>query len=462
MTDTDVSKKRSSRTYLTRDWTKGSIIRNLLSLSWPIMISDGLRTVGPTIDMIWVGKLGTAAVAGVGVSSMAILAVMVGMMGLNAGMRALIARFMGASDTESANHVAQQSLVVSAVYAAVIALIGILYAEPILSLFGLEADVITEGAAYMRITFAGTAVLSFGMMAEGIMQSSGDAVTPMRISVFYRILHIALCPFLIFGWWIFPRMGVSGAAISSIVAQGLGMVIALLVLYTGRSRLRLSMKNLCIDFKTIWRMVRIAIPISLAMVERAFGRLAFVWLMAPFGTVAVAAHSIIERIEVFLTTPAFGFGRGGGVLVGQNLGARQPERAERSAWMAVGVVQGIMVIAAVVLLVWPEPIIRFFSTDPELVSSGSIFLMIMVAGIFGVGFDCVLSNCLAGSGDTLPTMFVTLLTMVAVPLPLGLILPDIAGLGVYGVRWAIVIGMIVGAIGYTLYFRLGRWKRKMI
>ena len=170
-----------------RDWTKGSIIRNLLSLSWPIIIGNGLNMLGPTIDMVWVGKLGAASIAGVGVGGIAVMIMMTGRAGLNMGTRAMIARFVGAGDAGGANHVARKAFVISTAYAIVMAVIGIFLAEPILSLMGLEADVVAEGAAYTRIMFVGSAAMAFRVMAEGIMRASGDTVTPIRITVFFRI-----------------------------------------------------------------------------------------------------------------------------------------------------------------------------------------------------------------------------------------------------------------------------------
>lgn len=445
-----------------RDWTKGSVIRNLLSLSWPMVISSGFRMLGPTIDMIWVGKLGMASIAGVGVAGTAVMVMMAARMGINTGTRAMIARFVGSGDTEGANHVARQAFVISAAYAILMAAIGSFFAAPMLILLGVEADVVSEGAAYMRIMLVGSAAMSFHMMAEAIMQASGDAMTPMRISIFYRLFHIALCPFLVFGWWIFPRLGVSGAAMANIASQSLGMTLGLLVLFTGRSRLRLTMRNFRLDFNIIWRIVRIGIPSSVNMIHRTLGRLAFVWFMTPYGTVAVASHTLVQRIESFLFMPGSGFGIAAGVLVGQNLGAHQPERAERGSWLAVGFTESMMFICSVVILLWPGSIVRIFNPAPDLVEMASLFLRIAIAGYLTIGFDVVLMNCLSGAGDTLTPMLFSLITMWVVPWPLAFLLPKVANLGVYGVQSAIVAGVVGGAIAYAIYFRLGRWKRKRV
>jgi len=181
-----------------RDWTKGSIIRNLWSLSWPMIVSNSLNMLGPTIDMIWVGRLGAASVAGVGVAGIAVMMVMSMMMGLFMGLRAMVARFVGAGDNRGAIHVARQAFAISAVFSIVMAATGIFLAEQILILMGLEADVIAQGAAYMRILFVGVVVMSFRMVTEAIMHASGDTVIPMRIVIFFRLFHVALCPFQAF------------------------------------------------------------------------------------------------------------------------------------------------------------------------------------------------------------------------------------------------------------------------
>ncbi len=445
-----------------RDWTKGSIIRNLLSLSWPMVINESLWAVGPTIDMIWVGRLGVASIAGVGVAGIVVMLLMAARWGLGVGTRAMIARFVGAGDAEGANHVVRQAFVISGIYAIVVASIGISFAEPILSLFGLEADVVAEGTAYLRIIFVGSVAMSFWVMAEGIMYASGDGITPMKITVVVRFVHLLFTPFLIFGWWIFPRMGVSGAALANLVGYSVGMSLGLWVLLSGRSRLRLTLRNFRLAPNIIWRIVKIGIPASVMGIQRSIGNLALMWFIVPFGTLAVAAHALGQRLEMALRLPSFGLGMAAGVLVGQNLGAGQPERAEKSGWLAVGLVEGFMLICSVAVLLWAENIIRIFNTEPGLVEVASTFLRIAAAGYLMMGLNAVLQQAVSGAGDTLPAMLVTLIMIWVVQLPLAFFLPRVTNLGVYGVRWAIIAGMLVGTVAYVIYFWLGRWKRKRV
>ena len=171
------------RAFLDKDWTEGNIFRNLVSLSWPIVVSSSLNILGPVIDMVWVGKLGAASIAGVGVAGIAVMVITSARMGLTMGTRAIVARFIGAGEAREANNAAQQAFVISGVYTIIMASIGIFFSESIMGLFGLEPEVVAEGVAYLRIMFVGSVAMSFRMMAEGIMQASGDTVTPMRITV---------------------------------------------------------------------------------------------------------------------------------------------------------------------------------------------------------------------------------------------------------------------------------------
>ena len=445
-----------------KDWTRGSVFYNLLLLSWPAVVSQTLNMIGPTVDMIWVGKLGAAAIAGVGISGMAITMVNSLMMGLFTGVRAMIARFFGAGDIDGANHVAQQAFVIGAAFSFFMALIGIFLAEPILSVFGVEADVVAEGAAYMRIQLTGIVTMSLFMMAQSTMQASGDTVTPMKIAVLFRIFHVILCPLLIFGTWIFPEMGVSGAAVTNVISQGIGAVIGLWVLFRGHTRIRLTLKGFRLDKSIIWRLVRIGLPASISGVHRMSIHLVLVWFMAPFGTAALAAHSLVQRVDTFVQTPSAGLGQSSGILAAQNLGAGQPDRAEKSGWMAVGLFTVLAVVISVAIWFWGDYVVRIFSTEPEIVEIAFGFLRIQTVGYLMFGLAVGISLCVEGVGDTLFTMIITLISMWAIQVPLAGYLPQFVEPGYNGVRWAMVIALAFRAVTYGVYFRMGRWKRRKV
>ena len=447
---------------LGRDWTQGSILKNLLMLSWPMMISQFLNMIGPTIDMIWVGKLGAAPIAGVGVAGMVVMFVMAGIMGLGIGTRAMIARFVGANDAEGANHVARQAFFVGACLGAILAVVGIYFTEHILILMGVEPDVVTEGAAYMRILFVGGAVMTFRMLTEGIMQASGDSVVPMRISVLFRAFHTALCPFLVFGLWIFPRLGVQGAALTDVISQAFGLTLGIWILLTGRTRLRLTLSNFRCDADIIRRIVKISIPVIIMGMQRGLLHIVIMTFMIHFGTLAVAAHTLGQRLDMMIVMLTMGLGMGAGVLAGQNLGAVQPERAERTGWLALGISMIILVVCSICILLWAEYIIKAFSSEPDLVNLASSFLRIAAIGYMVFSFIGILINFLSGVGDTLPAMMIEIGHMWLVIVPLAYLLPKLTNLGVYGIRWAMVIGVFVGAAAQLIYFVKGRWKLKSL
>ena len=460
-----------------RDWTQGSITGNLIRLAWPMIVSSVLNMLGPTIDMVWVGSLGSDAIAGVGVAGIAVGLVMSAIMGLSMGMRAMIARFIGAQDRKSANHVALQAFVLGAVISLIVAMIGLFCTESIMNLFDLEEGVILEGTSYLRIVFLGGVVMIVRMMCESAIQSAGDAVTPMWISVVFRFFHIVLCPFLVLGWWVFPQLGVSGAAYTNIISQTLGLGLSLWVLIAGRSiyfdrtrkrfrlgrgRMKLITKNFRIDPGIIWRIVRIGVPSGIMSMQQALGAFFLVRIMAPFGTYAVAAHTIVSRVEMIIFMPIVGLGMAAGILAGQNLGAEQPGRAEKSGWQASFMALMFMVVCCLTLLLGAEGIIGIFNTEPDLVEMGGTFLRIGAVGYLLVGFVIVMQFCITGAGDTVPPMILSLVMVWLLQIPLAYLLPDATGLGIYGVRWAIVISLAVSAITYTVYFKRGRWKRKRV
>ncbi|MBI2853243.1 MAG: MATE family efflux transporter [Chloroflexi bacterium] len=445
-----------------RDWTKGSILGNLLGLSWPIMISQSMNMFGPTIDMFWMGRLGSSAMAGVGVASMIVMVVNAIKQGIFTGTRAMIARSIGAGDEESANLVAQQALVVTVVISIVLAGIGIFLSEDILRLFGVAPDVLSIGAAYIRIQFLGSITMSLRMLSESAMQASGDSISPMRIALIFRFVHVVLDPFLIFGWWIFPRMEASGAALTNIISQGLGGTIGLWFLFGGQTRLRLTLRNFRFDWNMIYRMVRVGLPASVNGMERTFANLILMKFVVPFGTAAVAAHSLQDRADQFVRLPVQGFGQATGVLAGQNLGAKQPDRAAKTAWLSIGIASGFMVIASVLIWFWAEYLVLIFNNEPELVKIAATFMRIEIVSYLLFGFNMVLMNTLNGLGDTMVPMITTLATMWLVQVPLAYLLSQQSGIGVYGVRWAIVTAMVMRALIFTAYFRTGQWKHRRV
>lgn len=455
--------RATSATAITRrDWTKGSLLGNLLSLAWPVIIGSSLNSIGPTIDMIWVGRLGASSVAGVGVAGMLVSLLDSLKMGLDMGTRAMIARYVGSGDMKMANRVALQGYVVTIAFAATVGTLGAIFAGPILHLMGLTRDVVIQGAPYLRIQFIGILTMGLVRQNEGTMQFSGDSMSPMKVAIAYRLFHIALCPFLVFGWWFFPALGVSGAAWTSIISASVGSIIGLWLLTTGRTRLTLDFRGFRPDPGLIWRVVKVGVPASITGVQRSLAQVIMTTFVVPFGTLAVAAHSLTQQVDQFINIAGAGVGQASGILAGQNLGARLPDRAERSGWLGAALYTALMAAGSVALWFWGSNIVSIFNSDPGLVAIGTSFVRIQIVTYMVMGSANVLQNCLNGVGDTVSTMIVVLVSTFVIQIPLAFVLSKHTGLGVYGTRWAIAIGTVAMAAIYAVYFRMGYWKRRKV
>ena len=445
-----------------RDWTKGSVIRNLLELSWPMILSVSLNMLGPTIDMIWVGHLGDDAVAGVGIAGTVVMLMQSLVMGLFVGLQAMIARAVGAGNKQAAIYAAQQGLIVGAVVSLVVAVIGSVFADKILNLIGASPEVVKIGSPYFKIMMVAAFTMSFQLMSNATMVASGDTMKPLWIAAAFRGFHVVLCPFLVFGWWIFPELGVNGAAITNALSQGIGATIGLWFLFTGKTRLRLTLKGFRVDLGAIWRMVKIGIPASVSNMDRTLMGLVLMTLVAAFGTLSVAAHTIGQRIDMFILMPVMAFGQATGILAAQNLGARQPERAVRTAWTAMAVFSGWMVLVVILLWFYGQYVAGVFTVEPPLIDLCNTYIRIQLVSYLVFSLVMIIWQTLNLVGDTLLAMVVSLVTNWGIGLPLAIFLPKMTNLGVKGIWWAMISVMVIRALVYTVYFITGRWVKKRI
>jgi putative MATE family efflux protein len=331
-----------------------------------------------------------------------------------------------------------------------------------MGLFGLEEAVVTEGATYLRVFSLAWIPVSFWFMAYGMVQASGDTVTPMKIELVMRGTHLVLTPVLVLGWWVVPRLGVAGAALSGVVVETLGTSLALWVLLSGRTRLHLRLRGARPDFGMMWRIVRIGIPASVMSLQGSISGTVMAAFMAPFGTLAVAGHSLVNRLQLAVFLPTYGMALGAGVLTGQNLGAGQPARAEKGGWVAAGLASGLSVVFSLAIMLWAENTIGLFTTDAGLIRTTSAFLRIAAAGYLVTGFSSAIQQCISGAGDTMIPMLVSVVTIWGLQVPLAVLLPKVTDWGANGVRWAMVVPVVAGAIVYAVYFKAGRWKRKRL
>lgn len=456
------SKKIDTRNRGVKDWTSGSILKNLLLLSWPMIISNIMGMAGPTIDMIWVGRLGPDAIAAVGVSGMIVMFIMTAMMGVAIGARALIARFIGMKQPNEAVRVARQAFLIAMGVSVIIATAGILLSDTILSLMGVEDEVLRLGSAYLKVNFCGAVIMSSGMICESIMHSSGDTINPMIIGILSKIFHVFLCPLFIFGWLFVPGMGVVGAALANVVSLLIGLMASLFVLFTGKTQLHMHLRGTRIDPALMWRILKIGIPGVVMMAQKNLSNLIVMKLIVQYGTLAVAAHTVLQRVEMIFFMAGVGMGSAAGVLAGQNLGAGEPERAEKSGIYAIGIAETFVIIACTLVFIYPATVIGIFTQDPELIKVTTVFLRIGVVGYLMCGLEPVFLNFFTGVGDTTVPMTFEVGTTWCLLLPMAIIFPKLWGLDVLGVRWAMAVSFVMLTCGYVILFMTGKWKRKQV
>jgi putative MATE family efflux protein len=427
-----------------------------------MIVMEATYMVSQLFDMVWVGRSGSAAIAGLGIGLMLTFIFSTVDMAIIAGMRAMISRFIGAGDPDSAHKVAGQAYILAFAWGVIVTVAGYFLAAPLIGMFGVEPDVVAEGSRYLRVMFMGWVSLEMLVMGLYIMQSSGDSMNPMIIEVIIRAVHVALCPFLVLGLWFFPQMGITGAALSNVISQILGALIGFWFVFGGHTRIKLSLKDIRFQPGMTWRLLKIGIPSLISMAQMTASNFVLTWIIAPFGTVALAAHSLAGNVNGFVITPNMGMSSAVGVLSGQNLGARKPQRATRSAWLGAAILEGFLLLCSILILIWARTIVGVFTQDPQLIDIAATFLRIATAGYLVMGLSAALTACINGAGDTLPTMLINIGMIWVVQIPLAYILSRYTTLSFYGVRWAIVAAVLSGVIATSLYFKFGKWKKKRV
>jgi len=443
-----------------RDLTEGSIIRNIWYLALPTIVGNVLQNAFSIVDMKFVGKLGPSAMAAVGMSGIVLGTLFVVIIGIYMGTIALVARSIGAKNQEEAENVAMQSLFLGLFCYAVIALIGYPMAPVILKLLRAGEDVIAEGVPYIRILFLGSIMMIVGIVLSSVLRAAGDAITPLIILVISTVLNIVLDPILIFGLWGFPQLGVAGSAWATVIARSTGTFILLWLFLRGRAVVKLRLRNAKVDFSLMWRVIRIGVFASLQGVMRNISGLVLTPIVAGYGTSAVAAYGLGMRLRMVVMMPAFGLGSAVSTLVGQNLGAGKPERAERTAWVTAGAGFALMTFFGILYIVFARDIIGFFNTDADVLKTGVSYIYIIACTFGFIGFGVVFSRAFSGAGDTVSPLIITAIGFVGLRVSLSVLLSSLIGLK--GVWFGVTISTVVQGLIAAFWFSKGHWKSKKI
>ncbi len=454
--------------------TEGSIVRNIWYLALPMMIGNVLQNLFSIVDMKFVGKVSPAvevsakileeyrksAIAAVSMSGIVLGILFVVIIGIYMGTTAMVARFIGAKKQSEAENVAMQSLFLGVFCYAIIVFIGYPLASLVLRALGATDDVIIHGAPYIKIMFLGSFTMILGVVLGSVLRAAGDAITPLITLILSTLINIGLDPCLIFGWWKFPRMGVAGSALATVIARGVGAIVLLWIFLRGNAVIKLRLRNAKMDFSTMWRIAKIGIFASVQGIMRSTFGVVLMPIVAAYSTSAVAAYGICMRLRMVVMMPAFGLATAVSTLVGQNLGANEPERAEKSAWITAAFGFAIMTFFASLYIIFSRNVISFFSTHPEIVEVGTNYMHI-VAGTFGfIGLSIIIGRALSGAGDTLSPMIITAIGFIGVRISLVLLLS--AKMGLPGVWYGIAASIIIQGLIISFWFNTGRWKSKQV
>jgi putative MATE family efflux protein len=441
--------------------TNGSIVRPILALSLPTLAGNVLQSTFSIIDLYFIGRVGTEAIAAVSVAGTIMMLIITGNVGIGIGSTALVSRYSGGGETEKLRRAIGSTIALAAIFSLFIAIGGPVLARPIIGLMGTEAVVVDIALAYITVLFVGGFTMIFMMLISAVIRGTGDAVTPMIVLAVAVAINIGLDPVLIFGLGPFPEMGATGAAVATVVARGVGFIV-LAVILTRRFKPLHPFNKRNYSLKLASRIITIGIPASIQMLTRSFAGVILIGIVAAFGTAAVAAYGIGTRITMLMLMPGFAFAVSAAILVGRNLGAGKSKRAERSAWTTAFIYLGVLTALVIALMAAPKFWVGIFDDARPVVDLGALFVYIVAPSFFLLPFGMVLGRSMSGAGVSFPPMVVTVSVLLGVRIPLAFILAKFAGLGAVGVFWAVAIPTAMEGIIMMFLFRTGIWKHKKL
>jgi len=436
----------------------GRLSRSIWKLAAPMIVTGALQDLFSMVDLFFVGGLGHVEVAALSIAGTVVAILMMLVQGIAVGTMAVISHYTGEKNYEMSDDVLGQTFILSVIGAGIMLLTALFLVEPLLQLFGATGDVLLYAAEYLRINFAFSIAIFLAVGMEYALRGSGDARTPLYALIIANILNIILDPMFIMGYGPFPAMGVAGSALATVLTRGIGVVVLFAHLLFGHSTLRLRLRCLKPNFPLLKRIVSIGSFASLQVLVREISFLFLMRLVTSFGDVTLAAYGIGSRIRTAIMVPGSGFASAAAVLVGQNLGAENPERATQSAWRAVLYYEYIAVPVALSFLIFAPTIVGAFNDHPEVIAIGSSFLRYLAVTFPFLTFSLMLSQAMNGAGDTRTPTIINAIGQLGFRIPVAYLFARGVGLGPTGIWLGINASDIVQGIGMALVFRTGRWK----
>jgi putative MATE family efflux protein len=445
-----------------QDFTEVGIGRAIMLLSIPMVLEMSMESLFGVVDVYFVARLGADAVAAQGLTESLITPIFAIAIGLGMATTAMVARRIGEKEPAKASVTAAQGIILGIVFSVPIAVVGVLLTPLLLRLMGASSEVIRVGGGYTAVLLGSNVTIMLLFLNNAVFRGAGDAAIAMRALWLANLINIVLDPCLIFGWGPFPEMGVTGAGVATAIGRGIGVVYQLWVLMTGRGRIHVRLSQMRVDFEVMRNLLRVSVGGMLQFLVATASWLGLVRIIAVFGSAALAGYTIAIRIIIFAILPSWGMSNAAATLVGQNLGAQKPDRAERSVWVTGFCNMVFLGLVAIVFILYAEQFVRMFTSDPAVVPFGTDCLRYVSYGYVFYAYGMVMVQAFNGAGDTFTPTVINLFCYWLFQIPLAYVLALSAGLGAQGVFLAITISESTTALVGVLVFRRGRWKQQKV
>ena len=445
-----------------QDYTTGSLNRAILLLAVPMILEMVLESLFAVVDIFWVGRLGANAVATVGLTETMLSLVFAVAMGLSLSTTAMVARRIGEKDPEGAAVAGVQAIALGLFISLSIGIPCFFYAPNLLRLMGASPEIIATGSGYTRICLGGSCAVLMLFLNNAIFRGAGDAAIAMRLLWVSNIINLVLDPCLIFGWGPFPRLGVTGAAVATLTGRSIGVLYQFYRLMHGTERLRILRRQVRLQLDVLWRLLRVSLTGILQFAIAHTSWIGLVRIVSIFGSAALAGYTIGIRVVIFVILPSWGLSNAAATLVGQNLGAGKPERAEKAVWRT-GLYNVIFLgVVGVFFIAFAEHVVRLFTSDPEVVPLGAACLRIVSYGNLGYAYFMVMMQAFNGAGDTVTPTIVNFFGFWLLEIPLAYCLAIPLHMRSNGAFFAIAIAESAMAATSAILFKRGKWKLKKI
>ena len=445
-----------------QDYTAGNLNRAIILLAIPMVLEMVLESLFAVVDVFWVGKLGADAVATVGLTESLLSLVFAVGLGLSLSTTAMVARRIGEKDPKAAAVAGVQAIALGIAVSLLVGIPSFIYAPNLLHLMGASPQIVQTGSGYARIALGGCGAIVLLFLNNAIFRGAGDAAIAMRLLWVSNIINLILDPCLIFGVGPFHKFGVTGAALATFTGRSIGVLYQFYRLLRGSERIRILREQIRLDFKVLFRLVHVSLTGILQFAIAHTSWIGLVRIVSVFGSAALAGYTIAIRIVIFVILPSWGLSNAAATLVGQNLGAKQPERAEKSVWRT-GLYNMIFLgLVGIFFILFAEPVIRLFTQDPAVVPLAVAALRIFSYGNIGYAYAMVMLQAFNGAGDTVTPTIVNFFAFWTLEIPLAYFLALHTRMQAHGVYWSVVVAEASMAAVSIILFKRGYWKRQKI